>query len=297
MSLILNGEEKFNFEERKEKIKFLKNKINIENFEEKEKFKIPQEIEKEKFENEILKRINNEDDRKLVLKYYKYREEKKSYILKNNISLNIEKIICEKLKAIDFNFNIYSISEKNKKIENDSKLIKKYYEDQKQICLRSSLYGDSKCENAGKVLMLFSEVYPLLIDCYGIHIINPDTIINFENSNIFTNWFARVKYILGIKVHCDPDFYQIGKWMGKGFVLKYALSIIYYSDELKFDELIIQKIINRQKKLLDTLLQDNYFIENEEKAIDLFDDGYYLLNEKTILSYKKDLFFNENIIK
>ncbi|HOJ64653.1 MAG TPA: hypothetical protein PLE45_09555 [Spirochaetota bacterium] len=222
------------------------------------------------------------------------------------------------MEEIDFNFEVHkkkieilkddivgsgyvnnlTKKEKEKKMEDDINFLKKYYSDQANICFRSKLYGEDEnaCLHASKVLMLFAEIYPVLVDFYGINM-NPDVIINFQNSKIYRQWFYKVKYILGEEIKSDPDFSQIGNWLGKGFFLKNCLSVIYYSDKLYFNEAIVNFLIKKQKKLLNNLLEHNYFTDQTKKAIEIFDDGYYLLNEKTLLSYKKDLFFETNIIK
>lgn len=215
----------------------------------------------------------------------------------NFFELNKKKIENLKDRIDQEDIKKLTVREKREKIEEDINFLRKYYEDQRQICLRSSLYGENICENASKVLMLFSEIYPVLVDFYGIGI-NPDIIISFENSHIYRKWFDRVKFILGSEIRTDPDFIHIHKWLGKGLFLKTTLSIIYYSNNLYFDEFILHILIDKQKRLLDELLKNNYFIDNStRKAIELFDDGYYLLGEKTILSYKKDIFFGHNIIR
>ena len=195
-------------------------------------------------------------------------------------------------------FQQLSKERKIEKIENDMTSLKKYYDDQLKICLKSSLYGERSCdsENQGKVLMLFSEMYPLLVDCYGIGI-NPEIIIRFSNSRVFKKWFGDVKYKLGIEIHSDPNSINIHKWIARGLFLKSSLSLIFYSQELPISEFIIIKLIEKQKKIVDDLLKHNYFIPNGRPAIINFENGYFLLGEKTVLSYQRDLFFDENVIK
>ena len=53
------------------------------------------------------------------------------------------------------------------------------------------------------------------------------------------------------------------------------------------DENIVREMIDRQKKMIEELSEDNFFSRNSKKAIDFVDRGYILLKEKTILYYNK----------
>ncbi|OHD14231.1 MAG: hypothetical protein A2Y34_16395 [Spirochaetes bacterium GWC1_27_15] len=169
----------------------------------------------------------------------------------------------------------------------------KYYTCQTDICLRSELFGDRIFEHGSKVVMLFAEIYSFMVEKYGLNVI-ASVMIQFENSNFFKQWFWNIKHFLGQQLICDPSFCDIGKWIGRGLFLKICLTMIYYNN-LYLDETIINHLIEKQKKILDELIKDNYF-EEDKKAIDIIDNGYILLREKTILAYDSEYFFKENVI-
>jgi hypothetical protein len=183
-----------------------------------------------------------------------------------------------------------------KDVENDMMDdLKHYFRCQKDICFKSKLFGGEIEEHGSKVVMLFAEMYSFLVDKYGINAI-PTTIIQFQDSKHFKHWFWKVKHILGEEVLSDPSFFDIGKWIGKGLFLKMCLSITYYNHFLN-DEKIIKQMIDKQKTMIRELLNENYFLKNGRKAIEIIDNGYILLKEKIILSYDSEYFYKENIIK
>jgi hypothetical protein len=174
--------------------------------------------------------------------------------------------------------------------------LKTYYRCQKDICFSSKLYGNKIEEHGSKVLMLFAELYAFMVDNYGIKSV-PNSLTNFQNSTIFEHWFWRVKHFLGEEILNDPTFYDIGRWIGKGLFLKMSLSLTYHDQFLQLNENIMRNLIDRQKKLVKELLSENYFLKNGKKAIEIIDNGYILLKEKTILSLDSEYFYKENIIK
>lgn len=176
----------------------------------------------------------------------------------------------------------------------DLLILKNYYKCQKDICLKSELFGDRVFEHGSKIIMLFAEIYSFMVERYGLNLI-PSTIINYENSHSFKHWFWEIKHNLGTEIQADPSFCDIGKWIGKGLFLKICLSISYHN-KLMLDENIIKDMIKRQLKMLDDLKSDNCFIKNGKKAIEVYDYGYTLLKQKTVLSYDNEYFFKENII-
>ena len=176
----------------------------------------------------------------------------------------------------------------------DLLILSNYYRCQKDICLRSELFGERIIEHGSKVVMLFAEIYSFLVEQYGLGVI-PSIIINYENSMSFKQWFWGVKHKLGAEINSDPSFCDIGKWIGKGMFLKICLSISHHN-KLLLDESIIDAMINKQLKILEELKEENYFVKNGRKAIEQIDKGYYLLKEKTVISYGAEHFFRENII-
>jgi hypothetical protein len=172
--------------------------------------------------------------------------------------------------------------------------LKRYYKYQEDICYKSRLYDDIT-EHGSKVVMLFAEIYSFMVDKFGLTSV-PKIISEYQNSKVFCNWFWNVKHYLGQEVLNDPSFCDIGKWIGKGFFLKICLSLIYHN-HLFTDEYVINQMIEKQKKLLAELLKENSFTKNGKSAITKIENGYILLNEKTILSCDHDLFYKENIIK
>ena len=99
---------------------------------------------------------------------------------------------------------------------------------------------------------------------------------------------------MGEYILSDPTFCDIGKWIGKGFFLKICISLIIFNG-LLLEENILNKMINKQKKLLKELSEEKYFA-NGKKAIITNNDHYILLNEKISLSYTNEHFFIENLI-
>jgi hypothetical protein len=172
--------------------------------------------------------------------------------------------------------------------------LKKYYKYQEDICYKSKLFDDIH-EHGSKVLMLFAEIYSFMVDKYGINNM-PFVISEYQNSKIFRTWFWKVKHKLGQEVGADPSFCDIGKWIGKGLFLKICLSMIYHN-HLLTDEKIIKMLVEKQKSLILDIIRDNSFKKNGKKAIEFVNGGYFLLNEKIILSKESTDFFQENIIK
>ncbi|HOV13269.1 MAG TPA: hypothetical protein PK771_03205 [Spirochaetota bacterium] len=176
----------------------------------------------------------------------------------------------------------------------DLLILSSYYRCQKDICLRSELFGERIFEHGSKVVMLFAEIYSFMVEKYGLNVI-PSIIINYENSPSFKHWFWEVKHKLGIELNSDPTFYDIGKWIGKGLFLKICLSITHHNN-LLLDESIVNEMISRQSKMLHELNKDGAFFRNGKNAIEMTDRGYILLREKTVLSYDNEYFFKDNVI-
>jgi len=172
--------------------------------------------------------------------------------------------------------------------------LRMYFRCQKDICFKSELFGDKIIDHGGKIVALFAEIYSFMVEVYGLSM-TPDVIVKFSNSDRFKNWFWTVKHKLGQSTYSDPDFIEIGDWMGKGLFLKITFSMILYNN-LYFDESLINKLIEKQKRLLKSLLETNRF-QNGKKAIETDDWGYTLLEERTMLLYSSDLFHQNNLIK
>lgn len=170
--------------------------------------------------------------------------------------------------------------------------LKEYFRSQKDICFKSELYND-KYVHGSKIIMLFAEVFSFIVKIYGVN--NSSKIITqYSNTTGFKKWFWKIKHRLGEYILSDPTFCDIGKWIGKGFFLKICISLIIFNG-LLLEENILNKMINKQKKLLKELSEEKYFA-NGKKAIITNNDHYILLNEKISLSYTNEHFFIENLI-
>lgn len=186
---------------------------------------------------------------------------------------------------------------------NDKMELTQYFKCQTDICYCSQLYGDFVEEHGSKVLMLFAEIYAYMVQEFGLSIA-PNLIIQYENSDMFKKWFWKVKHQLGFELFGDPDFDDIGTWIGKGFFLKIVMSIVVYnrvffeecSPGFSFDK-ILQRTVVRQKELLEQLKKSNSFTPAGKKAIEMFDNGYRLLNEIVYLDANDHNFISNNIIK
>lgn len=170
--------------------------------------------------------------------------------------------------------------------------IKKYFQSQKDICFNSELYYD-KCTHGSKIIMLFAEIFSFMVNIYGIN--NTSNLITqYSNTSTFKKWFWQIKHRLGEHILDDPSFYDIGKWIGKGFFLKIILSLILHGG-LLIEENTLNKIIEKQNKLLKELISEKHFA-NGKMSIIQEHDGYILLNEKICLCCEKEHFFIENLI-
>ncbi len=181
--------------------------------------------------------------------------------------------------------------------------LSKYYRCQTDICFSSQLYGDRIVEHGSKVLMLFAEVYSFLVKGFSAEIASL-MIVNYSNSDSFKLWFWKIKHALGIELQCDPNYNDIGKWVGKGFLLKIVLSTIMHNKadlENKgyfFDmNSILLKAISKQEFHLSELLKDNWFTKGGRKAIEPLTSGYILLGECVYLDKDHYSFFSVNKIK
>lgn len=170
-----------------------------------------------------------------------------------------------------------------------------YYRCQKDICLKSELFGANIFEHDSKVLMLFAEVYSFLVEEYGVNT-TFSAIINFENSDIFKNWFWKIKHRLGWVILKDPTFCEIGEWIGRGLFLKIALNICTYNN-LSISDNFINRMSKKQKSLIIELNKRNCLNANGNNTIEFLVDGYVLLKEKTILSNNNNSFVEDNILK
>ncbi|HBD93125.1 MAG: hypothetical protein A2015_06985 [Spirochaetes bacterium GWF1_31_7] len=177
-----------------------------------------------------------------------------------------------------------------------------YYKCQTDICYCSQLYGDLAEEHGSKVLMLFAEIYAYMVSEFGLTIA-PSMIIKYENSELFKKWFWKVKHELGLELSIDPDFHEIGKWIGKGLFLKIVFSmlsfnrVVFEESNLNFNFIeIVKRTILRQEILLNDLLKENYFQSKNRLAIELFSNGYTLLNETIVLDYSNHIFISANLI-
>jgi len=183
---------------------------------------------------------------------------------------------------------------KDRTLQDDLLILTNYYRCQRDICLKSELFGEYIVEHGSKVVMLFAEIYSFLVEKYGLNII-PSLMINYQNSPSFKHWFWHIKHNLGIELGSDPTFYDIGKWIGRGFFLKISLSILH-NNILLLDEKIINEMIDKQKRIVSELMVDNTFSKNSKNAIIKNEKGYILLKERTVLSYDSEYFFKDNII-
>ena len=169
---------------------------------------------------------------------------------------------------------------------------KKYYRSQTEICFKCDLFSD-KHTHGSKVIMLFAEVFSFMVDVYGINKI-ASLITQYSNTTGFKKWFWKIKHVLGENIHKDPTFYDIGKWIGKGFFLKICISLIIYNG-MMIEEVILKKMVERQKSLLKGLSKEKYFASGSVTLTEK-DDHYTLLNEKIMLSYENEYFYLENLI-
>ncbi len=170
--------------------------------------------------------------------------------------------------------------------------LKKYFQSQKDICFNSELYSD-KCLHGSKIIMLFAEVFSFIVKIYGLN--NTSNLITqYSNTTGFKKWFWNIKHILGEHILSDPNFYDIGKWIGKGFFIKICISLILYNG-LLLEENILNQMIEKQKKLLKELSKEKYFANGKTSIV--HENNYcFLLNEKINLCYNNEHFFIENII-
>ena len=175
---------------------------------------------------------------------------------------------------------------------NNSEEIKKYYKSQTEICFSCDLFHDKK-NHGSKIIMLFAEIFSFLVDIYGVNNIS-NLIINYSNTNGFKKWFWKIKNILGEQLNEEPSFYEIGKWIGKGFFLKICLSLMIYNGFI-LEKKILNKIIEKQKKLIKELKNDP-FAANCKISIDEMINGYSLLNEEILLTNDNDCFYMTNVI-
>lgn len=175
----------------------------------------------------------------------------------------------------------------------NSNNIKEYLQQQQEVCLSCELFSD-KFKHGSKVIMLFAEVFSFLVDIYGVK--NTANLIKqYSSTSVFKNWFWRIKHLLGEQLNTDPSFDDIGNWIGKGFFLKISLSLIIIH-KLYLEEAIINDLIKKQNQLIKSL-QNSCSFTNWKKCMYMKNDYYSLLNDKTILSYKNELFYLENIIR
>jgi hypothetical protein len=63
------------------------------------------------------------------------------------------------------------------------------------------------------------------------------------------------------------------------------------------EKTVLKKVMDKQLRLLQEMLEENYFNSKNHKAIELTNNGYTLLSDHTSLSYDYELFYLENIIK
>lgn len=183
--------------------------------------------------------------------------------------------------------------------------LSRYYKNQCSIQDGSRLYEEKK-KHGSKILMLFAEVYPFLTKLYGIDNAT-DMILNYQNTNVFLEWFWRTKHRLGEVLQLDPNEFYIGEWIGKGFFLKITLSILIYNNII-IDTDIVNTLINKQKKMIEAITTtkiDNtneHLLKNNNQycifpSINIRQsiDGYTLLDQVILYTTNIDLFF-ENVI-
>lgn len=123
--------------------------------------------------------------------------------------------------------------------------------------------------------------------------------MNYTNSDSFKRWFWMIKHRLGVELQKDPNFDEIGKWIGKGIFLKIVYNILIFNrpcaEELKSEgkiQWILQKAMDKQKKLLKELLKTNYYPQTGKKAVDPIPDGYILLDEVIFINLDNPMFRN-----
>ena len=153
----------------------------------------------------------------------------------------------------------------------------KYYRYQCEICTNSELYGDNVTEHGSKIATLFAEVYASLVKIYGTDI-TKDAMLHFENCDKFKNWFWNVKHRLGTILLRDPQFDDIGLWLGKALYLKIILSTIYYNRLILTNDNLAQ-LIHRQEKLIEQFVMEcdtKYFTPN---CISKTATGYAIIGE------------------
>jgi len=176
---------------------------------------------------------------------------------------------------------------------NNSDEIKKYFRSQTEICFSCDLFNDKETHGS-KIIMLFAEVFSFLVDNYGINNVS-NLIINYSNTTNFKKWFWAIKNKLEQYIGEEPSFYEIGKWIGKGFFLKICLSVIIYNSFI-LDNNILNSLIHKQKKLIKELKNES-FIKNNQIIIQEFNNSSYsLLNENIVLTIDDEYFYLENVI-
>ena len=157
----------------------------------------------------------------------------------------------------------------------------KYFKYQFDISTGSELYGNNVTEHGSKIITLFAEVYASLVKLYGTDI-TKDAMLKFENCDTFKNWFWNVKHRLGTVILRDPQFDDIGLWLGKGLYLKIILSTIKYNNLiLTHDNLA--RLIARQDKLIKKFVTEcdkKYFTAN---CICRTATGYTILGENVCI--------------
>ncbi|MCG8573115.1 MAG: hypothetical protein MJB14_23525 [Spirochaetes bacterium] len=176
----------------------------------------------------------------------------------------------------------------------------RYYRCQTNICYQSQLFGEQKGDHSSKVLMLFAEIYSFLAHEYDLNIV-PNLIINFGNTPKFKKWFWNIKHRLGEELQADPNYHDIGTWIGKGFFFKILINILLDNnrkmDQINFYQpVLMKKIVQRQNVLLQQLLKEKQHCPYQKIGLEMIRDGYILLNEKIILNEKNEYFFSSNLI-
>ncbi len=178
--------------------------------------------------------------------------------------------------------------------EDDINTLKQYFNCQKDICLKSELFGNDYEGHGGKVLMLFAEIFSFFVEIYDIEK-TTSIILKYQNSQSFKHWFWKVKHNLGLLINSDPSFYDIGKWIGSGLFLKIAISIIV-TNKLYIDKTLIEKMIDKQRDNIKKLKEMPQSFHDVDCCLHETIDGYQLLKERTVLEFQSELFFRENII-
>ncbi|OHD77860.1 MAG: hypothetical protein A2355_14515 [Spirochaetes bacterium RIFOXYB1_FULL_32_8] len=73
--------------------------------------------------------------------------------------------------------------------------------------------------------------------------------------------------------------------------------VVFEESNLNFNFIeIVKRTILRQEILLNDLLKENYFQSKNRLAIELFSNGYTLLNETIVLDYSNHIFISANLI-